>query len=413
MKNLYQRLADQNISGFTHSGKFHADDVFSTALLQYFYPEMMITRGSQVPEDFEGVVYDIGRGEYDHHQKDAKVRENGVPYAAFGLLWEELGSMILGQEMAQLFDEEFVQPLDLNDNNGEKNELANLIGDFNPVWDSDEDTTVGFWRAVSVAKEILANKFHRYQGNERAEQRVLEVLKKNASINEESERDYDRSKILVLDEFIPCQKQLTGTDISFLIFPSNRGGYCIQPVKKPDSNQYKCGFPKHWLGLENDMLQTVTGARTAKFCHKTGFIMTVEELEDAVKCCQISLEEYVAESIVYLMMEEELLKELSKEEIESVIRNQEGMENTKLVDFPFPEYPEFIKESRNPDPEERNEWKNTCRDTAYLIAKGNPEYIIVGGNSFITYPVIRALRKKKIPVYTVQTGDEIRLLKLV
>ena len=37
----------------------------------------------------------------DHHQKDSRVRENGIPYAAFGLLWEELGTEILGEELAE------------------------------------------------------------------------------------------------------------------------------------------------------------------------------------------------------------------------------------------------------------------------------------------------------------------------
>ena len=60
------------------------------------------------------------------------MRENGVPYAAFGLLWEDLGAEILGEELAEKFDEAFVQPLDNNDNTGEKNELATLIGNFNP-----------------------------------------------------------------------------------------------------------------------------------------------------------------------------------------------------------------------------------------------------------------------------------------
>lgn len=65
-----------------------------------------------MPEEYDGIVFDIGRGRYDHHQRDSRVRENGVPYAAFGLLWEELGSGILGETLAQRFDEEFVQPLD-------------------------------------------------------------------------------------------------------------------------------------------------------------------------------------------------------------------------------------------------------------------------------------------------------------
>ena len=64
-----------------------------------------------------------GRGKYDHHRGIAEIRENGVPYAAFGLLWEELGAEILGEELAEKFDEAFVQPLDNNDNTGEKMNL--------------------------------------------------------------------------------------------------------------------------------------------------------------------------------------------------------------------------------------------------------------------------------------------------
>ncbi|MFR3344998.1 MAG: MYG1 family protein [Anaerobutyricum sp.] len=111
---------------------------FLHALLLYFNPEITITRGNKVPEDFEGIIFDIGRGKYDHHQRDSRIRENGIPYAAFGLLWEELGTEILGEELAAKFDESFIQPLDNNDNTGEKNELATLIGNFNPSWDVEQ-----------------------------------------------------------------------------------------------------------------------------------------------------------------------------------------------------------------------------------------------------------------------------------
>ena len=45
--------------GFTHGGKFHADDVFSTALLQILRPDIQVTRGFVVPDDFDGIVYDL------------------------------------------------------------------------------------------------------------------------------------------------------------------------------------------------------------------------------------------------------------------------------------------------------------------------------------------------------------------
>ena len=116
-----------------------------------------------MPDDFTGIVFDIGRGEFDHHQKDSRIRENGVPYAAFGLLWEAVGADILGEELAVKFDESFVQPLDNNDNTGEKNELATLIGNFNPSWDYEGGSDEAFFQAVSVAGMILENKFERYR----------------------------------------------------------------------------------------------------------------------------------------------------------------------------------------------------------------------------------------------------------
>ncbi len=195
---LLEQIKKPNAKAFTHSGKFHADDVFSSALLLYLNPQITITRGNRVPEEYDGIVFDIGRGRYDHHQRDSRVRENGVPYAAFGLLWEELGSGILGETLAQRFDEEFVQPLDNNDNTGEKNELATLIGNFNPVWDAQKNIqkeeesisaepaltaeeksrglTKEFQRAVQIAGSILENKFARYRADARADAQIEERL---------------------------------------------------------------------------------------------------------------------------------------------------------------------------------------------------------------------------------------------
>ena len=72
---------------FTHGGVFHSDDVFSAALLKIINPDIKIIRGFKVPDNFAGLVFDIGGGAYDHHQMDNEIRENGIPYASFGKLW--------------------------------------------------------------------------------------------------------------------------------------------------------------------------------------------------------------------------------------------------------------------------------------------------------------------------------------
>ena len=51
MNNLLNKIHQQNATAFTHSGKFHADDVFSAALLLYLNPEITITRGNRVPDE--------------------------------------------------------------------------------------------------------------------------------------------------------------------------------------------------------------------------------------------------------------------------------------------------------------------------------------------------------------------------
>lgn len=390
MNQLLEMIRQKDASAFTHSGKFHADDVFSSALLLYLNPEITITRGNKVPDDFDGIVFDIGRGRYDHHQKDSRIRENGIPYAAFGLLWKELGCDILGSELAEKFDEAFVQPLDNNDNTGEKNELASLIGSFNPSWDENGGTDEAFFRAVSVAGMILENKFARYLGNERADKRIEEVL--------ETRNQTGDSRILVLPEFIPCQKRLSETEVAFVIFPSNRGGYCIQPQKKEYSLNYKCSFPSEWLGLENEELQKETGLSSATFCHKGGFLMSVGDLADAIRACQISLDAFTEEITLVNLGDDT--------SADALLAQLPGLAHAKIIHKSLPEFPELTLDGIYGEVTmEKPEWKTYVKDQVKELLKTKPEAVYVNGNLFSLYPIVHQLRKKHIPVLTSAMKD--------
>ena len=403
MNDLLKQIKRNNASAFTHSGKFHADDVFSAALLLYLNPEINIFRGNKVPDDFEGVVFDIGRGQYDHHQKDSRIRENGVPYAALGLLWEALGEDILGEELAEKFDQSFVQPLDNNDNTGEKNELASLIGNFNPGWDSPGNNDQAFFQAVSVAGMILENKFERYRGNERADKRIEEILKEHELAVSSGKWAAEESKILILPEFVPCQKRLSETEIAFVIFPSNRGGYCIQPQKKEYSLNYKCSFPVEWLGLENEELVQETGLASAGFCHKGGFLMTTGTLNDAVKACEISLEEFHEKPVIVNYGGDFSVNEL--------LKKLPGLQGAKIVNLEFPQLPELeIQGIYGEVLLEKQEWKSAVKEQVKQILKYKPEAVFVGDDTFFAYPVVHMLRKKHIPVLTLVVKDEGKLL---
>lgn len=404
---LLEQIKKPNAKAFTHSGKFHADDVFSSALLLYLNPQITIIRGNRVSEEYDGIVFDIGRGRYDHHQRDSRVRENGVPYAAFGLLWEELGGKILGGTLAQRFDEEFVQPLDNNDNTGEKNELASLIGNFNPVWDEteaadgvteeerDRGLSVGFLRAVQVAGMVLENKFARYRADARADEKIDQVL----AMQETQGGD---ARILVLPEFVPCQKRLKETDIAFVIFPSNRGGYCIQPQKKPDSMNYKCSFPKQWLGLENEELQKATGLASAGFCHKGGFLMTVGDEADAIRACEISLEEYEQKPVIVCLWdagETQETKNCEREETEQLLRQIPDMTDAQICHMTLPHLPDLEEQGMYAEVAmEKEDWKKYMKDFVKQVLEYKPEAVYVTADLFAAYPVVHALRKKHMPV---------------
>ena len=384
---LLEEIKKKDAKAYTHGGKFHADDVFSAALLLYINPEIVISRGNKVPEDFDGIVFDIGRGRYDHHQKDSRVRENGVPYAAFGLLWEALGKEILGEELAEKLDESFIQPLDINDNTGEKNELATLIGNFNPPWDAKGGSDEAFFQAVSVAGMILENKFERYRGNARADQRVEQVL----------EEHNPKDRILVLPEFIPCQKALAETEIAFVIFPSNRGGYCIQPQKREYSMNYKCSFPSQWLGLEGEELVKETGLSSAVFCHKGGFLMTVGELEDAKAACKKALEVYQEDSVIVSLS----APDTEAEDLLKQIAGARGIPSVRICHVDFAALPELeIEDNYAEVALEKQDWKARVKEQVRQILKYKPEAVYVQGNVFETYPIVHALRKKHIPVLT-------------
>lgn len=267
----------------THGGKFHADDVFSAALLKILNPAIQIRRVFTVPENFEGLVFDIGGGRFDHHQSDAEVRENGVPYAAFGLLWREFGAEALKDscppeaiaEEAAKFDENLIQPLDEDDNTGGGNPLAGAVSLFNPDWDSEQPADECFAEAEEFAKTILTKKIARIAANYRAKGLVEAALAES----------HDR--VVILPRYAPWRPVLEDSEAEFVVYPSQRGGYSAQTVPDGENKrESKCDFPEEWAGKPENELPGISGIETLRFCHKGRFLITTGTLEDAVKACK-------------------------------------------------------------------------------------------------------------------------------
>lgn len=259
----------------THVGRFHADDVFSAALLKILNPNIEIIRKNEVPNDFDGLAFDIGRGQYDHHQNDLIKRDNGIPYASFGLLWREYGEMVMDKESAIKFDENFVQPLDLHDNNGGINPLARVITQWNPQWNSNVDPDENFVKAVNIALSILNNEFLCIESANAAKSIVLKALKNSFN------------GIVVLPIGVPWKSVLIPENVEFVVYPSKRGGYNAQAIPIDfESLEVKCAFPKCWRGLENTALAEVSGIDGLEFCHKNGYLITTQKRIGAINACE-------------------------------------------------------------------------------------------------------------------------------
>ncbi|MGN0514445.1 MAG: MYG1 family protein [Lachnospiraceae bacterium] len=262
---------------FTHAGKFHADDVFSTALLRIMNPDIIIERGNQVPEGYDGLVFDIGCGEFDHHQADSPVRENHIPYASFGLLWRKFGQEIL-MEDAEDFEKNFVEAIDASDNGGVRDRLSDIISDFNSQWDLPEKQDEQFEKAVTFAEVILKNKFRVYISRKKAKEFVHKAM------------DDSEYGIVILDQGVPWRNIIQEAGFYYVIYPSLRGGFNAQcvPVAE-DSFENRLSFPEEWRGLSGKELEESSGVKGLTFCHKSGFLLVGKQLEDVKKACILSL----------------------------------------------------------------------------------------------------------------------------
>lgn len=279
-------MLDINNMALTHGGKFHADDVFSAALLKKINPSIRIVRTFEVPKEFDGIAFDIGYGRYDHHQENAELRDNGVPYASFGLLWRDFGEALLtgvgclpaqAAEEAARFDEGFIQSLDNSDNTGCENPLAGVISDFNPSWDSSESPDQRFEEAVNFAMTVLNRKFDNMLSVHRARALVETALAES------------KDNIVILPRFAPWRKVLVPSNAVFVVYPSQRGGYSAQVIPEDSETKApKCDFPEEWAGKREDELPRISGIPTLSFCHRGRFLISAGNLDDVIKACKLA-----------------------------------------------------------------------------------------------------------------------------
>ena len=82
----------------------------------------------------------------------------------------------MGERQARLIDENFIQPLDLNDNTGEQNSLCDASASSTRCG-TPEDQDTCFFKAVAVAKQILENQIDSANAVNRADEKVQQAYK--------------------------------------------------------------------------------------------------------------------------------------------------------------------------------------------------------------------------------------------
>ena len=284
-------INDANL--ITHAGTFHADDVFATAFLTKIIDNPVLYRINNYSNDIktDAIVYDIGGGEFDHHQINAKVREENFKYSSIGLLFEKFGEKYIRtlvddniEEIVCEIDKNLIKQIDAIDNGifpyieCEYNVtlLSDIISLFNPTWDDKTDRDELFLNAVKLAEFIFDREVNKIISKIKARDKVIEAIKENDG------------SILYLEEFMPFKDFILEStnpkalDIKFVIFPSIRGGFTVHTV--PTSKLIRdprLRFPVSISGLRDEELRNKTGIKTATFVHADGFIGAAETLEDA------------------------------------------------------------------------------------------------------------------------------------
>jgi len=289
----------------THSGGFHCDDVFAVATIALALDknkqeyEIIRTREPEIISTGDYVVdvggqYDPAKNRFDHHQEGgAGARDNGVPYAAFGLVWKTFGKDLSGnEETFSRIDRKLATPIDAVDN-GEllyipKTEgafeysISDFICSFLPTWkENDISPNDVFIKILPIAKELLQREIKKSNDKLEAEQIVTDAY-----------QNAPDKRIIELDKHYPWKEALTKfPEPLFVITPREDGKYQIYAV--PDGNpklmKQRKNLPESWAGLQSEELSKITGINDAVFCHNNRFIAVAGTLDGIRQMAKLAL----------------------------------------------------------------------------------------------------------------------------
>ena len=292
----------------THSGTFHLDDAFAYAVLRLALGlrepgrdhALVRTRdeaavaGADAAWDV-GAAYDAPAGRFDHHQRGAPVRQDGLPYSAAGLVWrrhgeaatrallEPSGAGGLATAAACEIDREVVRRIDGIDNGvgdpGDALSLASLVEDLNPPWDSPlvgdraaEDAA--FLRAADLAEGFLRRRVEAVRARLAADAVVLAAHARSAD-----------PRVLELGRKLPWEATVFAhaLPVLYAVYPVPNGNWMVDAMPpEPGSFSQRLPLPEAWAGLRGAELAAAGGVPDAVFVHARRFVGAARSREGAL-----------------------------------------------------------------------------------------------------------------------------------
>lgn len=297
----------------THSGGFHADELFSSVVLTRLFPKADLIRSrdpvwitpapDRVVYDVGG-AYDAGAGIFDHHQRGAPLRPDGQPYSSFGLIWLHFGRDYLRalavpeahvEDIHAATDARFVLPIDLLDNGAispgsagpvlSAMLLPGLLESLKPVFDETDPGADdrAFHNALSVARAFLEARIARSAAKLRADGMVMRAI-----------AEAGQGRILELPMGMPFRPAVIKSGADHLWFVVNPRGkdWVIGGIRKNDDGfEQRADLPAAWAGLTGAALEQVSGITGALFCHNGRFIAAAATREAALAMARLAVDE--------------------------------------------------------------------------------------------------------------------------
>lgn len=270
----------------THSGRFHADEVFATSMvLMVEEHEVIRSREQEIIDQADivldvGAEYDIERQRFDHHQNSfTEERDDGTPYATAGLIWEAFATRIFASKgltdveqvkyATKWVDDKLIKDIDAVDNGmyleDPRPSVSMIIGMMNEPSDEPELQEEAFKKAVNFTTDIMHN--------------IVDAAVKESEVAAELEAYLETLEdgILILDKNLPYKDFISRhPEVKRVVYPRNEeqyGVYC---------NGRENHLPERFRGLRDEELNQVSGLDDMIFCHKSGFMCVSLSQESAL-----------------------------------------------------------------------------------------------------------------------------------